>query len=296
VPVVCLGVWPLAGAYSTVSEDQAVNTLRAAVDVGLSFIDTAEGYTGTEAIIGKALGDRRDEVFLASKVSGKDHSPEHIDRAMASSLKALRTDHIDLYQLHSPDPRRPIEDTMGQLLRYRDAGRIRYIGISNFSAEQTAEAARYGPIHSSQPRYSLLFRDSEESILPACRANGIGVIAHSVLAKGLLGGRYRPGHRFPPDDERSRWPFFEGESFAQTHRATERLKAWAADHGRDIVQLAIAWPVANPAVTSSIVGAKSPEQVRHNALAGDWTLTAQQLREIDEIQGDLRLHFEAPSE
>ena len=182
-----------------------MDTLRAALDVGLTFIDTAEGYIGTEKLVGKAVQGRREEVFIATKVSGRDHSGEHIDRAVEGSLKNLGTDYLDRYQIHSPQPRWPIEETMGRLLRHRDAGRLRYIGISNFSAEQTKEALTYGPIHSSQPRYSLLFRDAEESVLPACLGNGIGVIAHSVLAKGLLGGRYRPGHKFPEDDERSTW-------------------------------------------------------------------------------------------
>ena len=289
VPVVCLGTWPLAGAFSQVPDDQAVDALRTALDVGLTFFDTAEGYTGSEALIGLAIKGRRHEVFLATKVSGRDHTTEHIDRAIESSLKQLGTDYVDLYQLHAPVPDPPIEKTMGHLLRLRDAGKLRYIGISNFPAEETREAVRYGPVHSSQPRYSLLFRDAEESVLPACLESGIGVIAHSVLAKALLGGRYRPGHKFPEDDERHNWPFFQEDSFKRTFQVTERLKEWAGDHGRDIVQLAIAWPTAHPAVTSSIVGAKSPEQVRHNALAADWVLTPGELSEIDDIQGDLRL-------
>ena len=289
VPVVCLGTWPLAGAFSQVPDDQAVDALRTALDVGLTFFDTAEGYTGSEALIGLAIKGRRHEVFLATKVSGRDHTTEHIDRAIESSLKQLGTDYVDLYQLHAPVPDPPIEKTMGHLLRLRDAGKLRYIGISNFPAEDTREAVRYGPVHSSQPRYSLLFRDAEESVLPACLESGIGVIAHSVLAKALLGGRYRPGHKFPEDDERHNWPFFQEDSFKRTFQVTERLKEWAGDHGRDIVQLAIAWPTAHPAVTASIVGAKSPEQVRHNALAADWVLTPGELSEIDDIQGDLRL-------
>ena len=289
VPVVCLGTWPLAGAFSQVPDDQAVDALRTALDVGLTFFDTAEGYTSSEALIGLAIKGRRHEVFLATKVSGRDHTTEHIDRAIESSLKQLGTDYVDLYQLHAPVPDPPIEKTMGHLLRLRDAGKLRYIGISNFPAEDTREAVRYGPVHSSQPRYSLLFRDAEESVLPACLESGIGVIAHSVLAKALLGGRYRPGHKFPEDDERHNWPFFQEDSFKRTFQVTERLKEWAGDYGRDIVQLAIAWPTAHPAVTSSIVGAKSPEQVRHNALAADWVLTPGELSEIDDIQGDLRL-------
>jgi aryl-alcohol dehydrogenase-like predicted oxidoreductase len=272
-----------------VSEQQAIATVQAAVDAGMTFIDTAESYRTSESLIGKALRGRRHEVFLATKLSG-DHSPGHMARAIENSLKALGTDYVDLYQLHGPQPKWPIGQTMQDLFRLRDAGKIRYIGISNFSAEQTLEALKHGPIHSSQPRYSMLFRDAEESVLPCCLENGIGVIPHSVLAKGLLTGRYRPGHDFPSDDERSSSPHFGEETFSRAFEITERLKQWAADHGRDLVQLAIAWTLAHPAVTSSIVGAKSPEQARHNARAADWSLTETDLKEIDEIQEDLRLH------
>ena len=295
VPVICLGAWPLGGGFGAVPEEQAIATVRAGLDAGLTFIDTAEGYRGSEALIGKAVRGWRHEAFLATKLSG-DHSAEHMDRAIESSLKALGTDYVDLYQLHSPKPQWPIEQTMANLLRLREAGKIRYIGISNYSAEQTEEALRYGPVHSSQPRYSLLFRDAEASVLPSCLANGIGVIPHSVLAKGMLGGRYRPGQEFPPDDERHYWPQFHGELFERTFKVTERLKEWATDQGRDIVQLAIAWPLAHPAVTSSIAGARTTEQARHNAMAGDWLLSPGDLEEIDEIQGALRLDFVQPTQ
>ena len=277
-----------------IPEDQAIVTVRTALDVGLTFIDTAEGYRNSEELIGKAIKGRRDEVFIATKLSGQDHSAKHMQSAIDNSLRALGTDHVDLYQLHGPRPQWPIEQTIENLLRLRDAGKIRYIGISNFSAEQTVEAVQYGPVHSSQPRYSMLFREAEDSILPACLDNGIGVIAHSVLAKGLLGGRYGPGHEFAPDDERHHWVQFHGETFERTFEFTERLKVWAADRGRDIVQLAIAWPLAHPAVTSSIVGARTPEQIQHNAKAGDWSLTPEELQEIEDIQGDLRLDFVSP--
>lgn len=295
VPVICFGTWPLGGGFGKIPEEQAVATVKAALDAGLTFIDTAEGYIEGETLIGKALQGRRAEAFLATKFTGHDHSKEHIERAVEGSLKALSTDYVDLYQIHQPSEEWPIEHTMDLLLRLRDAGKIRYIGISNFSPEQTVEALQYGPIHSSQPRYSLLFRDAEESVLPCCLENGVGVIAHSVLAKGLLGGRYRPGQEFQPDDERHRWPQFQGESFERTFEVAERLKGWAVDQGRDIVQLAIAWPLANPAVTSSIVGCRTPEQARHNAKAADWRLTAAELQEIDDLQGDLRLSFVSPS-
>lgn len=293
VSVVCFGAWPIGGGLGTVPEDQAIATVQAAIDVGMAFIDTAESYVTSESLIGKAINGRRQEVFLATKLSWS-HSPEHIAQAIENSLKALGTEYIDLYQLHSPELRWPIEQTMEYLLRLRDAGKIRYIGISNFSADQTLQALKSGPIQSSQPVYNMLFRDAETSVLPCCLENGIGVIPHSVLAKGLLTGRYLPGHRFTSDDERSSFTVFGDETFRQVFEVTQRLKEWAADHSRDLVQLAIAWPLAHPAVTSSIVGAKTPEQVHHNARAADWRLTERDLKEIDEIQGDLRLHGLGP--
>lgn len=291
VPIVCFGTWALGGAFGKISEQQAVDTVHAALDLGLTFIDTAQSYRDSEKLIGKALQNRRSRVFLATKFSGLDHSRQHIEAALEASLKALRTDFIDLYQIHQPSGDWPIEQTMGHLLRLKEMGKIRYIGVSNFSSEQTVAALKSGPIHSSQPRYSLLFRDSEDSVLPCCFENGLGVMAFSVLAKGLLGGRYRPGDTFQPDDERYNLPYFQREKFEKIFKVTERLQAWAMDQGRDIAQLAIAWVLSNSMVTSSIVGCRTPDHVRHNVLAADWTLTASELQEIEEIQGDLRLKF-----
>ena len=291
VPVVCFGTWPLGGAYGGYEESQAISTMQAAMDAGLTFIDTAEGYMNAEAIIGKSIKGRRDDLFIATKISGDDHSTEHIHEALNNSLRLMGTDHVDLYQLHRATDR-PIEETMGDLLRLRDDGKIRYIGISNFSAEQIEEAAGFGRIHSGQPRYNMLFREVEDDLLPAYQRNGIGVMAHSVLAKGLLGGRYKPGDTFPLDDERSGWPAFKGESFERTYEVTQRLQAWAQDRGRDIVQLAIAWPIAHPAVYTSIVGARKPEDLAVLAEAGSWKLSAQELEEIEAIQGDHRLYMD----
>ena len=194
------GRWAVAWApFQTI---QAVATIHAALDAGMTFIDTAEGYHTSESVIGKALRGRRQEAFLATKLSG-DHSPEHIVSGIENSLRSLGTDYVDLYQLHSPRPEWPIEDTMARLLKLREQGKIRHIGVSNFSGEQHRAAASHGPVSSSQPRYSMLFREAEQEVLPACLELGIGVIAHSPLAKGILTGKYRPGHRFPGDDERS---------------------------------------------------------------------------------------------
>ena len=291
VPAVCFGTFPIGGGFGAIPESQAISTIHAALDTGLTFIDTAEGYANAEELLGKGLEGRRNEVFLATKLSRADHSPDQIDEALENSLRKLRTDYVDLYQVHGPQPAHLIDETLDRFIRHRDAGKIRYLGISNFTAAQTNEAARHTRIHSSQPRYNMLFRGVEATLLPECERNGIGVIAHSVLAKGLLAGKYRPGHEFDEDDQRHDWEYYHGEKFARTYAVAERLDSWARDHGRDLAQLALAWPVAHPAVASSIVGIRTPEQARMNARAGDWTLTTTDLEEIDEIQGELRLHF-----
>ena len=287
VPVVCFGAWPIGGGMGLVSEDQAVKTVHAALDVGMTFIDTAESYRTSEAIVGKAIAGRRGQVILATKVSGDDHSAGHIGRAIQNSMRALGTDYIDLYCLHSPQPDWPIEETMEHLMSFRESGTIRYIGLSNFSAEQTLEASRFGQIYGAQPKYNMLSREASDSIFPVCSEQGIGVIPHSVLAKGMLSGRYAPGHQFTLYDERHMFESFQGKAYEQLWPIIERLRDWASDHGHDLVQLAIAWVLANPAVTAAVVGAKTPEQVQHNATAADWTLTESDLKEIDSIlEGD----------
>jgi len=279
VPVVCLGAWPLGGGMGDIPEPQAISTIHAALDLGMTFIDTAEGYRSSETVIGKALKGRRDRAFIATKLSGS-HAASHMAAAIENSLKALQTDVIDLYQLHGPDPSRPIGETMADLLKLQERGKIRYIGISNFSAQQTRAAASYGRIHSSQPRYSMLFREAEAEILPECQKQGIGVIAHTPLAKGLLTGKYRPGHRFPADDERSRHAAFDQARAEAVWRVIPGLESWAMARGHDLVQLAIAWTLAHPSMTSSIVGAKTPEQVAQNAKAADWALSRSDMDEI----------------
>ncbi len=289
VPVICLGAWPLGGGMGDIPDEQAIATIHAAIGAGVNFIDTAEGYRTSESVLGKALKGRRGDVILATKLSG-DHSPEHMSSAIENSLRSLGTDYIDLYQLHSPRPAYPIEETMTNLLKLRDDGKIRYIGISNFSGEQHAEAAQFGPINSSQPRYNMLHRGAEESVLPKCLELGIGVIPHTPLAKGMLTGKYRPGHVFPTGDERFGKSEFKDDQFSVAFPIVERLIEWASDHGRDGAQLAIAWTLAHPAVTSCIVGAKTPKQAINNASAGDWRLSSGDMTEISEILGDFQLH------
>lgn len=288
VPVICLGAWPLGGGMGELSEKQVITTVHASLDCGITFIDTAEGYRSSESVLGKALVGKRDKVFLATKLSG-DHSLAHMNRAIENSLRALQTDYIDLYQLHGPRPETPIEQTIGGLLKLKEQGKIRYIGVSNFSKEQHAQALQFSHVDSSQPMYSLFVRTAGEDVLPFCLEHSIGVIVHSPLAKGLLTGKYTPDTKFPQDDERSWMAAFQGERFSSALTVAEKLKVWAEAKGHTMVHLAIAWTLANPAVTSCIVGAKTPEQVIHNAEAANWILTPDELLEIDQIQGDFRI-------
>ena len=291
VSVIGFGAWPIGGGLGNVPEEQGIAAVEAAIETGMTFIDTAEGYQTSETVVGKAIRGRRDEVFLATKLSGSDHSAEHMTSAIEASLRTLGADYIDLYQLHSPSPSWPIAETMENLVKLRDAGKIRYIGVSNFSPEQTEEAMQYATVHSSQPRYNMMWRELEGDVLPFCLENGIGVIPHSVLSKGVLGGKHKPGHRFAQDDERRLFNFFRGDLFEQAYGVAQRLDEWARDQGRDIVQLAIAWVLANPSVSSALVGAKSAEQVYHNARAADWTLSATDLEEIEELMGGFRMSW-----
>ena len=288
VSVICLGAWPLGGGMGVIPDDQAIATIHASIGAGANFIDTAEGYRTSEGVLGKALKGRREDVILATKLTG-DHSLEHMTSAIENSLRSLETDYVDLYQLHSPRPATPIEETMANLEKLRDEGKIRYIGVSNFSGEQHREADQYGTIHSSQPRYNMLFRHAEEQILPACLELGIGVIPHSPLAKAMLTGKYRPGHVFPADDERTGKREFEDDVFIPAMQVVEKLLEWAGDHGREGAQLAIAWTLAHPAVTSCIVGAKTPEQAIYNAAAGDWRLSESDMAELAHILGDFQI-------
>jgi aryl-alcohol dehydrogenase-like predicted oxidoreductase len=289
VSAICFGAMELGGRMGPIEESQAIATAHAAIDAGVTFFDTAEGYATSEEITGKALVGKRDQVFLATKLSG-DQSKEHIAEAFENSLRMLKTDHIDLYQLHRPKPQWPIEETMGELVKLQEQGKIGHIGLSNFSAAQTAEAMQYATVISHQPRYSMLFRESEEELFPFLLEAGVGSMVYAPLAKGLLSGKYGPDHVFTVEgDTRAGHQSFNAENMQAAHGVTERLKGWASDHGHSLVQLAVAWTQVNPAVTATICGAKSPEQIIETGAAGDWVLSASDLAEVETLIGDVRL-------
>ena len=287
VPVIGFGAWPVGGGMGRMEESEAIRTVRGAIDAGVTLVDTAQAYGPSESVVGKALRDGyRERCFLATKVSG-DYSPAAVRAAMENSLRALGVDHVDLYQVHSwRGERDPIEATMAALARLQEEGKTRHLGVSNFNAAQMQAAAAVAPFVSSQPRYNMLDREIEAVDLPWCEANGVGNLAHSPLAKGLLTGRYAPGHVFPEDDERTRSPRFQGELFGRYCAVAGRLGEVAADKGLTLVQMAIAWCLRQPAVSCVLVGAKSPEQVREHLGAAEVSFDAGELARVEAILRD----------
>ena len=285
VPVLGLGAWPFGGGMGRVEERDSIRTIHAAIDAGVTLVDTAQAYRSSEATVGKALkGGYRERCFLATKASF-DYSRGGIREAMENSLRALEVEYVDLYQVHSYNPDIPLAETMGAMAELQAEGKTRFIGVSNFDAGQMRDALGVAPFHSNQPRYNLLDRDIEAEDLPFCEREGVGVLAHSPLAKGLLTGKYRPGHRFPDDDERSRLPRFQSESFDATIGIVDALAELAGDKGISPVQLAVAWLLRLPAVTCVLVGAKSPEQVAEHVKAAGVTFSGSELARVEEILG-----------
>ena len=284
MPVIGFGAWPIGGGMGTVAERQAVRTLHHALDSGVTLIDTAEAYRTSEEVIGRALREwsgPRERIFLATKVRGADLSRAHIMEAIEHSLRHLQVAYVDLLQAHSWDSRHPIDETMRAFDDLVRQGKVRYVGVSNFDVDQMRAAWAVRPFQSLQPRYNLLDRQIEAAILPFCQEQGIGVLAHSPLAKGLLTGKYQPGHVFPPDDERSRMARFQGEEFRRCLATAGRLAAWAGERGHTLVELAIAWVLSHPAITVCLCGAKSPDQVDEHVRAAAWRLTPEDRAEID---------------
>jgi aryl-alcohol dehydrogenase-like predicted oxidoreductase len=269
-----------------VDENLAIATIHAAIDGGITLLDTAQAYRTSEGTLGVALkGGYRERCFLATKAS-RDYSPQGIRSAMEESLRALDVDYVDLYQIHNWRPEYPVEASMETMARLQEEGKTRYIGVSNYNAEQMALALQTARFHSNQPRYNMFDRGIEAEDIPYCAQQGIGILAHSTLAKGLLTAKYTPRSVFDAADERSRFPRFQGETLAGYLAVAERLQAVAHDKGLSLVQLAIAWVLRQPALTCALVGAKSPAQVEEHLGAVGATFTQDELAQIDRILAD----------
>ena len=287
VPVIGLGAWPIGGGMGLVTEDIAIRTIRTAIHSGITLLDTAQAYYSSEHTVGKALKDGyRDQCFLATKVSG-DYSPAGINAAMDNSLKQLAVDYVDLYQIHGWNPQYPVEASIETMVRLQEQGKTRYIGVSNYNAAQMQQAYATAPFSSNQPRYNLIDRDIEALDIPYCQQQGIGILAHSPLAKGLLTGRYRPGHQFPNNDERSTFPRFQGELFTRYIDLADHLQEVANAKGLSMVQLAIAWVLRLKTITCVLVGAKTPEQVAAYQGASGVHFSSNELAHINTLLADL---------
>ncbi len=286
VSVLGLGTWPLGGAMGQMDDKTAIAVTRAAIDHGINLIDTARVYLESERRMGLALKDGyRDRCFLATKVLG-DYTPPVIQAAIETSLREPDVDYVDLYQVHHPDPNFPLDETMEIMERLCEAGKTRYIGVSNYQVDHMEQAWKGAHFHTNQPRYSMFYRLVEYDVIPYCEKNQIGVLTHSPLAKGLLSGRYQAGHQFAQDDERSQLRRFQGETFSHYLAVADQLNQLASDKGITLVQLAIAWILRLNAVSCVLVGAKTVEQMQEHLGAVDVTLSDDELRHIDAILQD----------
>jgi aryl-alcohol dehydrogenase-like predicted oxidoreductase len=273
----------------------------AALEAGVTLLDTADMYGGggaSEEILGEVLAGRRDQVVLATKfghqgfdmhygpAAGAKGGRAYIRRAVEQSLRRLRTDYVDLYQLHTPDPVTPIEETLRALGELVAEGKVRYIGHSNLAGWQIADAARAAreagtePFISAQNHWSLLERGAEAEVVPAARHCGLGVLPYFPLANGLLTGKVRRGQPAPED---SRLATRHGYATDEKLDRVEALSSWAADHGLTVLEVAIGALAAQPGCASVIAGATSPEQVKANAAAAEWVPSADELAEIDRL-------------
>ena len=301
VTPIAYGTWQFGGEWGAVDEQAASEGIRHALALGVNLFDTAHayGFGVSERILGRALApelrERRDELVIATKGGlridaerglVRDSSPEWLQRGVEESLRNLGLDHIDLYQVHWPDPEVHFAETAGALREMVDEGKVRHVGVSNFSDEQMEELSLTLPVETVQPPYHLFRRGIEEDVLPYAAANDVGVLVYGPLAHGLLGGAMDAGTTFPGDDWRSTSSVFQGDEFRRNLAAVEKLARLAQGRGATVGQLAIAWTLANPAVDVAIVGARRREHFEESFGAVEVELDAADLDRIEAIMAD----------
>jgi aryl-alcohol dehydrogenase-like predicted oxidoreductase len=284
-----------------IDTEQTRIVVNKALDEGINLFDTADIYGnrgGSETMLGKALGPRRHEVIVASKFGMamgdgpfmKGGSRRYIMAAAEASLKRLNTDYMDLYQIHFPDPETPQEETLGALNDLVRAGKVRYIGSSNFAGYQVTDAAwisktnGLAPYISAQNQYNLLDRRIEKDLTPACKQFGVGILPYFPLASGFLTGKYKRGEEPAKDTRLGAMGSMAKSALTDSNFAVlEKLTEFARSHGHSVLELAIGWLASMPQVSSVIAGATKLEQVSANVKGGDWKLSAEELAEVDKI-------------
>jgi aryl-alcohol dehydrogenase-like predicted oxidoreductase len=300
----CMGMSQSYGVRG--DDDESIATVHAAIDGGCTFIDTADVYGdgANEELVGRALSGRRDEVVLATKFGFKrsqagdlvpnivDGSPEYAKSAIDASLRRLGVDHVDLWYLHRRDPKVPIEETVGAMASAVEAGKVRYLGLSEVSGDTVRTAHAVHPISAVQSEYSLWTRDPETGVLPTLRELGIGFVPFSPLGRGFLTGQIQTPDDFGPDDMRRTMPRFSGENFQRNLDLVEKVKEMAAAKGITAGQLALAWLLAQGHDVVPIPGTKRRTYLEQNVAAATLQLTAADLAEItdavpaDAVQGE----------
>jgi aryl-alcohol dehydrogenase-like predicted oxidoreductase len=296
---IIMGTWQAGKEmWVGIDDSETIKALRTAFEAGITTIDTAEyyGHGHSERVIGKALADVRDQLVYATKVFPNHLKSDQVIEACHRSLKNLKTDYIDLYQIHWPagswgTESVPVEETMGAMNDLKERGLIRAIGVSNFSRAQLEEAAEYGRIDSLQPPYSLFWRQVEKDAQPYCVENSITILAYSSLAQGLLTGKFGANHKFAEGDHRSKNKLFKSENYQRVQLALERLRPIAERYGISLGQLALGWLIAQPN-TCAIAGARNAEQVEQNSKAGEIFIAPDDLEEIDHIGRSVTDHLD----
>ncbi len=299
--VVGLGTWAIGGPWSwgwgPQNDADSIAAIRASLDAGINWIDTAPvyGLGHAEEVVARALeGVPRDEVFIATKCGlvwddrqriQRTLRPESIRAEIEASLRRLNTDYVDLYQHHWPDPDVPVEDSWAVMLRLREEGKVRFVGVCNYDVPLLERCMAVGRVQSLQPPYSLVRRDIEAEILPYCREKEIGVVAYSPLQTGLLTGPFHLD-RLAPDDWRRKDEFFKEPKFSRIQKLVAALQPIAERKGITLAQLAIAWVTAQPGITAAIVGARNEKQAKENARAGGVKLDEKDVQEINELAAE----------
>jgi aryl-alcohol dehydrogenase-like predicted oxidoreductase len=307
VSPIIFGAWAIGGwLWGGADDDEAIPAIHAAIDSGINTIDTAPvyGFGHSEEVVGRAIKGKRDKVIIATKcgpridrtdgvfamkTTGPDGrevalhrvlKPDSIIEECERSLKRLGIETIDLYQCHWPDYTTPIADTMNTLLTLQEQGKIRYIGVSNYTWERINESLHYGQVVSVQPRYNLLKRDIEAELLPWCRERNVGVIAYSPMEHGLLSGAVTMEREFPDTDLRAKHPLYAKDKRAQVIEAIDRIRPIAERYSATVAQVAVNWVFSQPGVTAAIVGTRNARQARANAGAMAFTLSADEPTEL----------------